>query len=154
MADTTDSKSVAERRGGSSPPSRTGNEMSIDKEYDIMQALWPIAIVQDRYMGTYTGGQWIAIARADVVPHFEETVWGDDSQCMEWAIWNVKDQKTAGVGNTPQEALDDLLSIPNYQDPRKRLRILEEAIRRHKETVTSWPERTAEAEDELWGLVE
>lgn len=128
--------------------------MNIEKKYNIMQALWPIAIVQDRYMGTYTGGQWVAIPQADRAESFEETVWGDDGECVEWATLHIDNHRTVGVGNTPQEALEDLLSIPAHQDPKDRLKVLEEAIRKHKEIVTSCPERTAEAEDELWKLVE
>lgn len=125
--------------------------MNIEKSYDILQALWPIAIVQDRYMGTYTGGQWIAIPQADLAPSLEKTVWGDDGDCSEWAASNVE---TVGVGNTPQEAYENLLSLPQYQRPEERVKNLEEAIKRHRDTVIASPERTAEAEDELWGLIE
>jgi len=157
MADTTDSKSVAFRREGSSPSSRTvkGDEMSKKKEYDIKQVLlWPIVIVQDRYQGIYTGGKWVAIPQADLAPSFETTVWGDDCECMEWVADNIENQKTVGVGGSPQEAYDDLLSLSHYQDPKEELRKLREAVKKHKQTVTSAPERTAEAEDELWKLIE
>lgn len=72
---------------------------------DIDIALWPIAIVQDRYMGTYTGGDWVAIPRADLAGDFDETVWGDDMECMSWAEDN---KKIVGIGSTPDAALDNL----------------------------------------------
>jgi hypothetical protein len=163
MADTSDSKSLAERREGSSPSSRTetlgaGAIMSdSEKVYQIEQALWPIAIVQDRYSGTYTGGRWVAIPHADYAS-FDYTVWGDDGSCMEWAFENIEEHKQVGVGDTPQEALDDLFSIAENvfrrPNPRDEVRRLRRAILAHREKVLQDPSKTAEAEDELWGILE
>jgi hypothetical protein len=76
---------------------------------------YPIAIVEDRYTGVYSGGTWLAIfearlpykgqTRVDFV--LTEGPHGDDSEAAEfWA--NPPDW--IAVGNSPQEALDHLLS--------------------------------------------
>lgn len=31
----------------------------------VVERAWPIVILQDRYGGTYSGGAWLAIAKAD-----------------------------------------------------------------------------------------
>jgi hypothetical protein len=80
---------------------------------DIRQH-YPVAIVQDRYSGIYSGGDWLAISRAketfgDVSrvaylvrggPH------GSDLEAAEF--WSDPPDWIA-VGNSPQEALANLL---------------------------------------------
>lgn len=75
--------------------------------------LWPVAIIEDRYHGTYSGGAWIAIAEADsaygdrtrvswclnVGPH------GDDTDAM--VFW-AEPPPWVAVGGTPDAARDAL----------------------------------------------
>jgi len=122
----------------------------------LEQVLWPIAVVQDRYMGTYTGGRWVAIPDSDRVD-FETGVWGSDSEAMVWAVGN---KNAYGVGDTPDLALADLyekiarFGMSARYNPDDRIKMLESAIKRHKETVLANPSKTAEAEDVLWELLE
>ncbi len=75
--------------------------------------LWPIAIIQDRYLGSYANGKWFAIANADMStdvgsraefcltsgPH------GDDVTAMNF--WYEAPDWIA-VGNSPEEAINNL----------------------------------------------
>jgi len=38
---------------------------SADHSPDLGSSLYPIVVVQDRYSGAYSGGEWLAVARAD-----------------------------------------------------------------------------------------
>ena len=41
-----------------------------------MSDTFPIAIIQDRYGGVYSGGEWLAIANADSLYHgLERVIW-------------------------------------------------------------------------------
>lgn len=77
----------------------------------------PIVIVEDRYEGAYAGAQWIAVAAADrnVVSSkksrlrfvFEDGPMANDTAAMDF--WAHKPEWVA-VGNTPDKALNNLLS--------------------------------------------
>lgn len=65
--------------------------------------LYPVVVVEDRYSGTYSGGQWLAVAEGDInMP----SVWigphGDD--CTSAAFWDNA-PKWIATGDTPNEAL-------------------------------------------------
>lgn len=78
--------------------------------------LYPIAIIQDRYSGVYSGGQWLAIANSKDPhdwaesrahwclhdgPHGNDitaSVFGLQAHTFDWI----------GVGNTPDEAVSNL----------------------------------------------
>jgi hypothetical protein len=75
---------------------------------DPAAKMWPVIVAHDRYHGVYTGGEWVAIPNADRVP-LEHTVWGDDEDCFEWAAAQLAAGRL-GVGATPQQAYDDLLT--------------------------------------------
>ena len=72
--------------------------------------LWPVAIVEDRYSGSYSGGRWLAIGEADkrfggrmrtsFILH--EGPHGDDCEAMEF--W-LSPPDWIAVGNTPDQAL-------------------------------------------------
>lgn len=131
--------------------------MDEETTYDLEQTLWPIAIVQDRYRGIYTGGRWVAIPHADH-SSFDYTVWGDDVSCMEWALENIESNKQVGVGDTPQGALSDLFSVAEnvFRKPnlKEEALLLRRAIAAHREKVMADPSRTQEAEDELWSILD
>jgi len=123
---------------------------------DLETMLWPIAVVQDRYMGTYSGGKWVAIPKADYYS-LDHTVWGDDIEAMEWAHRNLRQVKRVGVGDTPDEALKDLLSIAEMlnlrYDPEQEVVRLRDAIMAHRALVMADPENTGKAEEELWSVL-
>ena len=77
---------------------------------------FPVAIVEDRYGGGYSGGRWLAVACADalhpgmtridfVLGRFSDGPGGDDGAAM--GFWFDPPDWIA-VGDTPQEALDHL----------------------------------------------
>ena len=73
-------------------------------------SLYPIMIVEDRYGGSYSGGQWVAVAEAAESPHrdaIDESILGGDTACM--MFWSDPPQWVA-VGATPDEALGALLA--------------------------------------------
>jgi hypothetical protein len=73
---------------------------------------YPVAVIQDRYSGSYSGGAWLAIARCDetigrlgpsrIVFCLTEGPHGGDGDAM--AFWSEPAPWIA-VGNTPDEAL-------------------------------------------------
>lgn len=76
---------------------------------------YPIAIVQDRYGGAYSSGEWIAIAQVQnpetggtvlrllhLEPDREPSPWGGDVDALNY--WG-NPPKWVGVGQTPEEAL-------------------------------------------------
>lgn len=73
-----------------------------------MEAAYPIAILEDRYRGAYSGGLWLAVARADEMdaPHWKEEFgrgpYGDDAEAREF--WADPPDWIA-VGHTPDDAL-------------------------------------------------
>jgi hypothetical protein len=92
------------------------------QDFDI----YPLTITKDRYMGTYSGGEWTAWnCDADEVP--EEIACDDVTCCEFWSlardakpgkmgiyyILNCDDQDETpipmfGVGSTPEAAVEDL----------------------------------------------
>jgi hypothetical protein len=63
----------------------------------------PVIIFQTRYGGTYEGGRWAAIYSH---PHdFPEEAWGEDTVAVVWWVDHAHD---VGVGESPNDALEDL----------------------------------------------
>lgn len=138
--------------------------MRKNEEYELDVALWPIMIVQDRYRGTYTGAQWIAIPQADMAEDLETTVWGDDIECIDWADSFIKKDKRVGIGDTPDQALSDLYTtaenfyrretdLGDFMEPYRQIQILRDAIEAHRQRVLNDPRDTEAAEDELWAVL-
>jgi hypothetical protein len=88
-----------------------------DESWEERFKTWafPIAIVEDRYGGTYSGGKWIAIARAadpetggavlrllNSAPDEEPSPWGGDDDALNY--WDNPPNWVA-VGGTPEEAI-------------------------------------------------
>lgn len=81
---------------------------------ELPLALYPIAVVQDRYSGVYSGGPWLAVSRANVTHEGQSRVdfmlsdgpHGDD--CTAAEFWADAPDWIA-VGNSPNEALVRLL---------------------------------------------
>ena len=82
--------------------------------YGPVLTTYPIAIVEDRYHGTYSGGEWLAIAMADAVDNGAYRIircldggpHGDDTDAM--FFWQSPPGWIA-AGHTPQSALDELM---------------------------------------------
>lgn len=83
---------------------------------------WPVAILDDRYGGAYSGGAWLAIANADInAPPdvtaseinrvawlFESDAYSDDTNAGEFWRGPAKDIPWLAVGETPNAALENL----------------------------------------------
>jgi predicted RNase H-like HicB family nuclease len=75
--------------------------------------LFPIAVIQDRYGGCYSGGAWLAIAAADhlengayrVVRCLEDGPHGDDGDAQ--VFW-ADPPSWVAIGKTPGEAMERL----------------------------------------------
>ena len=68
--------------------------------------MYQVIIFQDRYQGIYSHGNWIAVHGCDVDLGFvndEFNFMADDGSAMSF------DYAKVGVGNTPNDALEDLL---------------------------------------------
>lgn len=84
-----------------------------------LDRLFPVAIVTDRYHGTYSGGLWWAVALADApfdeieleptrLAHcLDDGPNGTDHEAL--AFW-AKRPRWIAVGNTPTEAMEALLA--------------------------------------------
>jgi hypothetical protein len=73
---------------------------------------WPVAILADRYQGTYSGGEWLAVANADILIGDELRVaWllsngpGDDDLRASDFWFEAKAFDWIAVGDTPEAAL-------------------------------------------------
>lgn len=89
----------------------------------------PIAIVQDRYGGVYSRGEWIAIGGFDArdaladgvhtrLDHVMEHAHGDDAQAMLFWANVAPGLRWLAVGATPDEALARLRArTPTITEP-------------------------------------
>jgi hypothetical protein len=93
------------------------------KQIDADGAAHPIAIVQDRYGGSYSRGSWLAIANADredcngktrVNYCMNDGPSGGD--CSAMLFWTMDAPGWIAAGNTPQEAVDNLLAARDKWD--------------------------------------
>lgn len=71
----------------------------------MMNEIYPLTVVLDRYNGTYSGGKWTAWnLRVDCVPI---AIMSDDVACCEfWECYS--NDYCVGIGNTPDEAIESL----------------------------------------------
>jgi len=78
---------------------------------EIPLSLYPVSIVQDRYQGCYSRGDWLAVANADERPIFDSGPYGDDVEAA--AFWsNPPDWIRAGA--SPDEAVANLLAAKGF----------------------------------------
>lgn len=71
--------------------------------------LYPVAIIESRYSGTYEGGKWHAIPEFDDVintEHYQDYMYGDDGSALDF--WDSNIASSIGVGDTPELALADM----------------------------------------------
>lgn len=91
---------------------------------------WPIVVFQSRYQGVYEGGLWFALANCEQIP---EGPWGDDDECLDWFTAN---ELVAGVGDTPDEAVTDLLRKDEIRLVSERIARGEYKIGKSQENIT------------------
>lgn len=74
-------------------------------------SLWPIALLEDRYGGVYSGGAWVAMGRSDRQKSRDAVFEGtnaSDNECAEF--WTNERKALVGLGPSPNEALQDLMT--------------------------------------------
>lgn len=78
-----------------------------DKKGELnLRHLYPLTIIPDRYNGTYSGGLYTVWKHhAENVP---SEIYSDDTTCSEFWSYEVENRNDFGVGDTIQEAIDDL----------------------------------------------
>lgn len=67
--------------------------------------VYPLTVIEDRYNGCYSWGRWTAWNM-----HHDKIPFGpfaDDCSCAEF--WHEEHTFPVGIGNTPDEAIQDLL---------------------------------------------
>lgn len=72
--------------------------------------LYPVVVRQSRYSGIYEGGLWFAIPNHEemgLAEQYVDYLYGDDCDAVDF--WDSELAKTFGVGNTPNEAVADLI---------------------------------------------
>lgn len=75
---------------------------------------YPCAIVNDRYTGTYSGGEWVAFP-LEAAP---DGCAADDGDTVEfWSGYVARPEYPVGLGNTPAEALADLEAKARGEKP-------------------------------------
>ena len=78
---------------------------------------FPVAVIQDRYGGVYSGGRWLAINAADkldngsyrIIRCLEGGPHGDDVEAQDF--WSTPPSWIA-AGSTPEEAIAKLPTDP------------------------------------------
>lgn len=75
---------------------------------------YPVVVLQDRYGGTYSGGEWLAIhdgdARLDGLPRVHWLIeFGPGSEDCEAGEFWVDPPEWIAVGSTPDSAVENLL---------------------------------------------
>lgn len=69
--------------------------------------MYPIIIRQSRYSGVYEGGRWFAYHEGMEIGYgYYEYIYGDDDDAVEF--WGSYEAGRFGVGNTPNDALEDM----------------------------------------------
>ncbi|MBR1988021.1 MAG: hypothetical protein IKA36_03170 [Clostridia bacterium] len=82
-----------------------------------LDAFYPLCVLKDRYGGAYSGGIWTAwVNGIDYIP---DGVFSDDVECM--TTWRKLQEERKegkaiyGVGNTPEEALRDIVRAYKFR---------------------------------------
>jgi hypothetical protein len=81
-----------------------------------MDTPWRVVVHQSRYSGVYEGGKWFALYIGDVFP---DACIGNDVECANF--FGAGKNQSIGVGNTPNDAVNDLLN----QEPSIGIRLLD-----------------------------
>jgi len=83
---------------------------------------YPFTLIMDRYGGTYSGGKFLAMNQ--FYDEIDTSIGSCDSE--EMIFWNefkqgepigfLRDKMYIGKGNTPQEAINDLINLINNKN--------------------------------------
>ena len=111
---------------------------------------YPSTVLQDRYGGTYSGGDWLAFPLEP--GEIDEDVLGDDVSCM--CFWE-RYKEPVGKGNSPSEAFMSLVVKMKYLEDTMTQKLKEwrdnmfaEAAKQTKETLSAFMEKyLAEGDD-------
>lgn len=81
----------------------------------IPMDFYPVAVVQDRYRGTYSGGEWLGVAAADATHEHLRRVsrvlaHGPHGCDMEAGDFWADPPRWIAAGATPELAIDALLA--------------------------------------------
>ena len=91
-------------------PQKAPNEITDEEIQKVLDDVYPLCVIKDRYGGVYSGGEYTAWRCG--VSHIPEGVFEDDVRCGgTWATLKISRDKGAyvyGVGKTPDDALHDL----------------------------------------------
>lgn len=82
---------------------------------NIFSGLYPVAVVQDRYQGTYSNGEWLAICRAgrneDGMSRISWLLeFGPSGDDIEAADFWASPPPWIAVGPTPDQAVANLIA--------------------------------------------
>ena len=80
----------------------------------VQPGLYPVVVRQSRYSGIYEGGIWFAMPsheELDLTEPYIDYLHGDDCDAVDF--WDSDIAKTFGVGDTPDEAVLDLINRHN-----------------------------------------
>jgi hypothetical protein len=82
--------------------------------------LYPIIVRQSRYSGIYEGGVWFAMGNFDeskISVEYFDYIFGDDCDAADF--WCSEDSESIGRGDTPNDAVNDLLLRFNSESARE-----------------------------------
>ena len=89
---------------------------------EYIPGLWPIAVFEDRYGGTYSGGKWLAVAAFECGCSEMDDLTEDDRTKLDYAAnralsgdfeagefgGKIAEIRWLSVGETPDEAIKNL----------------------------------------------
>lgn len=85
------------------------------KDIKKIEDIYPLTVVCDRYMGSYSGGKYLAF-NMDAFSVSRFPIDDSDIECMEFWFSEGKNY-TIGKGNTVLEAVEDLfLKLKEFKD--------------------------------------
>lgn len=139
------------------PEISTDKEMTDSEFQDKIDNLYPLCIISDRYGGCYSGGNYTAwMTGIDYIP---EGVFDDDVECsLTWNELKAKRNEhkiVFGVGNTPNEALRDLIywneKLPKEDDEKMKIFIAQKMTGLTDEQIEEKRNRIASACSRYYG---
>lgn len=139
------------------PEISTGKEMTDSEFQDKIDNLYPLCIISDRYGGCYSGGNYTAWTTG--IDYIPEGIFDDDVECC--FTWNELKAKrneheiVFGVGNTPNEALRDLIywneKLPKEDDEKMKIFIAQKMTGLTDEQIEEKRNRIASACSRYYG---
>lgn len=98
--------------------------------------MYPVALLEDRYSGVYSGGAWVAVAahtsHPDRLRQTIEGIYGEDLTAGAFGF-KLRTLDWIAVGNTPREAVDNLTR--KLRSRRKKNKKHDPVVRRRQKAV-------------------